>query len=194
MAAPEEEPGIAPWPTRRSRRLGTFPIFSLRVDTRTSPRTGRDLDFYVLESRDWVNVVARTRRGALVMIRQFRHGSGAVELEIPGGAIDPADPDPVAAGIRELREETGYEGSRGRVIGSVRPNPAFLDNNCYTVLVEDCALARRPSPDQGEDIATRLMDLRQVRSAIAQGAISHALVIAAFHHLEFSPLAREGAS
>src|SRR6185436_10693854 len=102
-------PMLKPWPKTGSTPLGDFRVFKLRSDRRRSPRTGEEHDFFVLESANWVNVIALTPEGQLVMIEQFRHGSDKVELEIPGGLMD-ADESPVDAAIRELREETGYGG------------------------------------------------------------------------------------
>ena len=184
MERPAQGTAIAPWPTTELCRSDHFSIFEVRTDKRVSPRTGREHTFHIIECRDWVNVIALTGEDSLVMIRQFRHGTNTVELEIPGGAVDAADPDPLVAGLRELREETGYAGRNTRIIGTVRPNPAIMNNTCHTVLVEDCHRLHDPSPDQGEDIRTEVMHLDEVREAIALGIISHALVIAAFHHFE----------
>ena len=68
------------------------------------------------------------------MVEQYRHGSNTVELEIPGGMMDPGDASPVETAVRELREETGYEGENARVFGRILPNPAIMSNVCYTVL------------------------------------------------------------
>jgi 8-oxo-dGTP diphosphatase len=46
-----------------------------------------------------------------VLIRQYRHGIGAVHFEIPAGTTDPEDESLEEAARRELREETGLEGS-----------------------------------------------------------------------------------
>ena len=56
-----------------------------------SPTTGDPHPFYRIESPAWVNVVALTEQDELVMVRQFRHGSRAVTLEIPGGLVDPGE-------------------------------------------------------------------------------------------------------
>ena len=101
---------VRPWKKVRSTPLGDFRIFKLRSDVSVSPRTGKEHDFFVLDSVNWVNVIAVTSDQQLVMVEQFRHGSNTVELEIPGGMMDPGDTDPVATAVRELREETGYEG------------------------------------------------------------------------------------
>ena len=66
------------------------------------------------------------------MIEQFRHGSNTVELEIPGGMMDPGETDPVATAVRELREETGYEGENARLLGQNLVEPGdFKQQNLH---------------------------------------------------------------
>jgi ADP-ribose pyrophosphatase len=115
----------------------------------------------------------------VVMIRQYRHGSHRVSLEIPGGLVEKEDP--ADAAIRELAEETGYEGNSVSFLGCVSPNPALFDNLCHTYLVEGAQKTRALSLDAGEDIEVELVPLTRVPSLIANGEINHALVIAAFH-------------
>src|SRR5580698_1743711 len=82
---------IQPWKKIRSTLIGDFRIFKLRSDVKISPRTGKEHDFYVLDSVDWVNVIAVTPDQKLVMVEQYRHGSKTVELEVPGGMMDPQE-------------------------------------------------------------------------------------------------------
>lgn len=175
---------IQPWKKIGSELIGNFRIFTLRSDKRVSPRTNRVHDFFVLESVNWVNVVAVTPDRQLVMIEQFRHGSETVELEVPGGMMDPGDASPIAAGLRELREETGYEGTHARVIGQVFPNPAIMTNTCFTVQVEDCRLTHPLQWDHSEDLVTRLVPIAEVPRLVASGAIRHSLVVVALYHFE----------
>src|SRR5678816_1449475 len=102
---------IKPWEKLSSKKVGDFRIFTIRSDLKVSPRTGKEHDFYVIEAVNWVNVIALTTDEKLVMIEQYRHGSNTVELEIPGGLMDASDASALEGGLRELREETGYEGT-----------------------------------------------------------------------------------
>src|SRR4051812_32965997 len=114
---------VKPWPKLGSKPVGNFRVFNIRSDIKVNPRTGKEHDFYVIESVNWVNVIALTRDNQVVMIDQYRHGSNTIELEVPGGMMDKEDSSPLEAGIRELREETGYTGSNAEVIGQIYANP-----------------------------------------------------------------------
>ena len=135
-----------------------------------------------------MNVVALTEDQRVVLVEQFRHGTEEVTLEIPGGTVDPGE-DPLSAGLRELREETGYAGGEAEIIGVVTPNPALLNNRCHTVLVRGIELQGAPQLEGFEEINTRLVPLSEVPALIRSGAIDHALVIAGFHYLQL----KEGA-
>ena len=175
---------IKPWKKVSSKPAGDFRIFKIRSDTCVNPRTGKEHDFYVLDSVGWVNVLALTPDRQLVMIRQYRHGSETVELEIPGGMMDPHETDPVATGIRELREETGYEGDNARLLGTIWSNPAILSNQTYTVLIENCRLKHAVEFDGGEDLTTELVPVSEIPQLVADEKISHNLVVVALYYLE----------
>jgi 8-oxo-dGTP pyrophosphatase MutT (NUDIX family) len=175
---------IKPWKTIRTKLIGDFRIFKLRSDVKISPRTGKEHDFYVLDSVNWVNVIAVTPDRQLVMVEQFRHGSNTVELEIPGGMMDAGEADPVATAMRELREETGYEGENARLLGKVWSNPAILNNKTFTVLIENCQLKHGVEFDSGEDISTRLVPVADIPKLIAEEKIGHPLVIVALYYFE----------
>jgi ADP-ribose pyrophosphatase len=175
---------LKPWEKLSSRPLGDFRIFKLRSDQAVSPRTNKPHDFIVIDSVNWVNVIAATADEHLVMIEQFRHGSGTIELEIPGGMIDPQDTSPERAAARELREETGYAGENCRIIGQVFPNPAIMSNTCFTVLIENCQCLHPVEFDHGEDLITRLVPVSQVPELVAQGKIKHSLVIAGLYFFD----------
>jgi ADP-ribose pyrophosphatase len=175
---------IQPWKKTKSQPSGDFRIFSIRTDTKVSPRTGASHDFFVLDSANWVNVIAVTPDRQLVMIEQFRQGTDTVELEIPGGVLDATDATPIIGGVRELREETGYEGESAQVIGKIFPNPAIMSNTCFTLLVENCRLKHPLHWDSGEDIITRLVPVAEIPSLVASGKIRHCLVVTALYYFD----------
>jgi 8-oxo-dGTP pyrophosphatase MutT (NUDIX family) len=175
---------IQPWRKIGSRPIGDFRIFTLRADRIVSPRTGEEHEFYVFDSVNWVNVIAVTPDQQLVMVEQYRHGSGTVELEIPGGMMDPGEASPVATAVRELREETGYEGADARLIGRIFANPAIMTNTCFTVLIDNCRLQHTVELDHGEDLATRLVPVAEIPRLVAEERIQHSLVVVALYHFD----------
>jgi 8-oxo-dGTP pyrophosphatase MutT (NUDIX family) len=139
-------------------------------------RSGREKEFYFFDFPDWVNIVAITPDHKLVLIRQFRYGTGKKEIEIPGGMVNPGE-NPLAAGCRELLEETGYAGRSARIIGKVCPNPAIQRNACYTILVEDAKKVAEPAFDEMEDIECLLCSEAEVQQFIKTGELDHGLVL-----------------
>src|ERR1051325_5854060 len=73
-----------------------YRIFTTGFVEATHPRTGARKQFSLIDCADWINVIALTRDGQVVLIRQFRPGTNQVYLEIPGGMIEPGE-DPCAA-------------------------------------------------------------------------------------------------
>ena len=175
MAQP---PTPRPWPKLSSERGADLLICRVRFDLLTDPRTGAALRRTVLESPEWVNVVALTPERRLVVVRQFRFGTAQVTTEIPGGIVDPGESHEHAA-ARELREEAGYRSSKWTYLGAVEPNPAFLDNLCHHWLAEDALGGTAQELDAGEDIVIDTLSLDEVRAQIASGAIRHSLVLTA---------------
>ena len=152
-------------------------IFAVCSEKFQCVRTGTEIDFITLSSWNWVNVIARTEEGKILLIRQFRPGTMQEELEIPGGCIEPSDPHPEHAAERELLEETGYAGENARIIGKVAPNPAIQGNLCYTVLIENAKKISEPLLEDTECIETEEFTLEEIRAMISSGTIRHGLVL-----------------
>jgi len=147
-----------------------------------SGRSGASIDATIVDSPDWVNVLPITTDGNVVLIRQYRFGVAQHTLEIPGGLIDPGE-DPITAGGRELREETGYRAERLTSLGSVCPNPAFMRNRLHCFVAEGCVLEGAQEQDPTEDIAVELHPLALIDALIARGEMDHALAQIAFQRL-----------
>lgn len=167
---------LRPWKSHGTSPGPDLRIFRTRFDSLENPRTGRVRPALVIESGDWCNVVAKTVDDEFLLVRQFRFGSGDFTLEIPGGAVDPGE-DVALAAKRELREETGYVADRWTSLGSVAPNPAFLNNRCHHFLAEGARCVGEPELDQGEDIEVILVSEAELRDSITKGTIDHALAL-----------------
>ena len=174
---------IKPWERIESTRRGDYKVFHVREDASRSPRSGAVHSFYVIESSDWINVVPLTPEGKVVCVRQYRHGAERITLEIPGGMVDPGE-TPAEAARRELREETGYEAEAIVPLGYVEPNPAIQNNACHLFLASGACPAGAQRLEGTEDIDVVLVDPAEVPRLIAEGQITHALVVAGFYFYE----------
>lgn len=167
------------WTLRDQRVEHDHGIFRLRSHLGRHPTLDVERRFVVLDGADWVNVIAVTNDSRVVMVRQFRHGTESITLEIPGGLVEPGE-DPLDAGVRELREESGWAAERWVHIGAVHPNPAIQNNACHTILGVNARRVGEATPDDGEALRTVMVDLAEVPQLILRGDITHSLVVAAF--------------
>jgi 8-oxo-dGTP pyrophosphatase MutT (NUDIX family) len=158
-------------------------VFDLQTVRYRHPMRRTEKDFVVMHAPDWVNVLALTRDSRLVLVRQFRFGIDALSLEIPGGVME-AGEDPVEAGQRELREETGYTGTNARLLGSVHPNPAIQSNRCHLVLVEEAEPTAGLEWDETEEIEVATMPVDELLAHARAGGITHSLMLNALFLLE----------
>ena len=168
------------WKRIQSKSVDSYRIFTIREDLYQLPRNQREAPFYILESHDWVNVIPMTDDGEVVLIRQFRFGIEEVTLEIPGGIVEP-ELTPLAAGQKELLEETGFKSDQWEYLGCVHPNPAFLNNRCHSFLAKGVIKIADVTPEESEEFEVLQVPYAEINYLIKNGGITHSLVICAFH-------------
>ena len=169
------------WKRQSSEPIADCRVFKVREDF-CERADGAKHTFFVVETPDWVNVIALTGGKEVVLIEQYRHGTEEITLEIPGGIIDAGEAAKDAA-RRELTEETGYESSEFIFLGKSRPNPAIQTNWIHHYLALDCEKTRETAFDEHESLLTKLAPLAEIERLIASGALTHSLAVAAFYYL-----------
>lgn len=170
------------WTDLQSRTVLECPVFRIAETKTKLPAAlgGQIRNYYRIEAKDWVNVIPTTASGEILMIRQYRHGSQEITLELPGGEAGPGE-TPAAAAARELLEETGMRPARMKKLGALRPNPALMNNLAHTFLAECCAPAQATPGDSDEDIELVRIAPETIPARIQSGEIQHALMVAALH-------------
>ena len=173
---------IGVWRRKKIRRLADCRVFSVSESTSVSPQTGDEHNFYCIDSADWVNIVPITPDREVVFVRQFRHGSEKITLEIPGGMVDPGEAPAVAA-VRECLEESGYRAESVDSLGILNPNPAIFPNRLHTYVARNCTPVAEIANTSTEHTELLLVPLADLPVMLQSGEIDHALVAATLWRL-----------
>ena len=168
-------PRLRGWRRVKDEPAGTFRVFDVhRLELEDA--SGRDRGHaFTVRCNDWCNVVAVTPEDEIVLVWQYRFGSEALSLEIPGGVIDTGEA-PEDAARRELREETGYEATSLEPLLVVEPNPAIQNNRCHTFLARGARPTAATRFDSMEELETVLLPGSRLEDLLDSGQITHALV------------------
>lgn len=178
------------WKRNKSEEIADCRVFKVRKDFCQRDSDQKEATFFVVENPDWVNIIALTKDEQIVLIEQFRHGTEEIILEIPGGMVDEGESHTITA-ARELAEETGYAPSEMILIGKSRPNPAIQNNWIYHYLALGCEKKDATKFDEHESVVTTLQPAMEIENLIADGKITHSLVLTAFHFLSIYLKRRE---
>ena len=164
-----------PWKVlKRENILRIGPWLSVRQECVELPNGTQIPTWFVLEFPDWINVIALTKDGQMVLVDQYRHALGETHYELVAGVID-AGETPLEAAKRELSEETGFEGGEWQLFMTLSPNPTNHNNRSYTFLATNVEKRREQHQEPTEDIGVHLMTPGQVREMLDDGEIIQAL-------------------
>ena len=165
------------WKILSSEYLVRRPWLTARRDVAELPDGRINREYYVLEYPDWVNIIAVTQEGQIVMERQYRHALGKTCYELPCGVIE-AGETPLEAAKRELLEETGYAGGEWQEWMTLSPNPATSTNLAHSFLATGVEKVSGQHLDATEDIDVYLLDQDYVRDLLQNNQILQALMAA----------------
>ena len=105
-----------------------------------------------------------------VMVREYKHGPAGVCLNAPAGGLDDGE-DALAGARRELLEETGYEASEWRALGTFVIDGSTGCGRGHLFLARNARPVAVPRPDDLEEIDVVLLDEAGLRAAVASGEI-----------------------
>ncbi|MCM1484139.1 MAG: NUDIX hydrolase [Muribaculaceae bacterium] len=165
------------WRVADSEYLFRRPWLTARRDTVVLPDGRVNSEYYVLEYPDFVNVMAITADGRMLLVRQYRHGIGRMSLELCAGVIEPGE-DPLDAAKRELMEETGFGGGTWDKVCELCANSSTTNNITHCYLARGVVHMADQSLDATEDLDPILMDEAEVYRRLRDGEILQATMAA----------------
>lgn len=184
------------WISQTEKSLLKTPIFEVLLSHCKAEDRTKEFNFYLLKTHDWANIIPVTVDGNIVMVKQFRVGTGDYTLEFPGGVIDKEDAEPQNGATRELIEETGYvplPNARCLNLGWTHPNPAIQNNRCHSFAIGPVKKEREQNLDPGELLSVVELSPKELLAEITSGRMTHALMlITAFLLIRNSLSTQEG--
>ncbi|WP_338875129.1 NUDIX hydrolase [Spirosoma sp. SC4-14] len=172
---PENDP--RPWSVEHSEYIHQLPWFTVRKDAIKMQNGGEIPNYFIFEYPDWINVVAITTEGQLVLIRQYRHGIAGVHYELCAGVVDPGE-DPLVAAQRELLEETGFGGGNWQPLMTLSANPGTHANLTHSFLATGVELKQGQHLESTEEITVHVVSRERALEIIDNGEMMQALHIA----------------
>jgi len=178
MSKEQDHTNSEPWKVLDSEYLIRRPWLTVRRERLELPNGRIVPEYYVLEYPDWVNVIAITGDGDMILERQYRHGLGYAAWEIPCGVLEQSDASPLAGAQRELLEETGYGGGEWTLLDTLSGNPASTNNRTYCFLARDVKRIGEPHLDAGESFDVKLFPVGDIPTMLLRGEFVQALHVA----------------
>jgi len=177
------------WSETKRELIAPCRIFDVNRVERQAP-DGRIGRFFFLDAPDWVTVIPfsgsledlTALRGDFLMVEQFRHGINAVTVEFPAGTVEKGEA-PKAAALRELSEETGIKPERLEPLGSVCPNPAFMNNRVSFFLALGLNRVGDQELDEHEEITLHYQKAAEVVRHMGSGRYNNGIMLIALAYL-----------
>ena len=161
--------------TISSERIYEGAIINLRRD-KVTVQNGTSYR-EIVEHNGGAVLAAVTKEGKMIMVRQYRKPAGRVMFEAPAGKIDPGE-EPLAAAVRELKEETGYTAGKISLMTSFYPSVGYSEEVLYLYLCQDL-IEGEPDFDENEAIDIDEIDTEELFSMVMKGEIKDAKTIIA---------------
>lgn len=124
--------------------------------------------YYHVSRPDYVLVLALNEKNQIIVEHQYRRGGDDFFLELPAGWIDEGE-SPETAGLRELKEETGFAG-KVEWVKELYAQPGFMSMRAYVVYIK---ITENQEHSQKEDefIKFDLVNLEKVVQMFKDGEI-----------------------
>ncbi len=173
-------------PRISQRRILSANRFFDLIEEHIEDRDGKPYPYYTVASKwDAVLVVPLLPDGRVIVERIYRHPYGAWFHEFPAGGIEPGE-DPIIAGARELREETGWIGTTMTPLTSFEALPGLLRLRLHVVLAEGLTLAGPVAHEAAEFIQVSSLSIddawQTARAAQSSSFLTYGLMALELRH------------
>jgi ADP-ribose pyrophosphatase len=127
-------------------------------------------DYLKLVTQDFVEVVAFTSTGNVIIEKQYKHGIGEISITLPAGNIDPNERSEAAA-VRELREETGYKAGTLEKLGSFVVHGNYGCATAHLFIATEVVKVTEPDNGDLEEMIITEMPIAELKQAVLDGRV-----------------------
>lgn len=153
---------------KRDKILDT-PYLKVYNDEVRLPNGNIISDFSLTKKADVVIIVATDKKKRVIVVEEYKHGAGEVQLTVPGGIIDEGETD-IDAAKRELREETGFEGKNFRRLGVIYEDPSKEMRKISVFRAEEVEKSSEQNLDYSETIVkVSLFSIDEINKQVKRG-------------------------
>lgn len=164
------------WEEKAKKAILKTPIMTIE-ESESVASDGLKRNYILIDAPDWVTVIPVSGDN-FIMVKQWRHGEKSVSTEFPGGVIESGE-TPLQGAERELKEETGCIAGKMVYLGSVNPNPAFMQNHFHVYAAFDINKTGKQSLDEDEYVNYLEIEKSEVYKRMGTKEMPHALMVAA---------------
>jgi ADP-ribose pyrophosphatase len=160
-------------------QIDSKPVFSgkilgVRVDTVRLP-DGNTATREIVEHGGAVVMVPMPDAESVILVRQYRHPTGQIMLELPAGALGKGE-DPDHSAAREMAEETGFVPRQLEKLLEFYVAPGYCQEKLHLYLATDL-VPQKAQGDPDEFVETEVISLAAALNKIASGEICDAKTI-----------------
>lgn len=169
-----------PWQLLSTKDISPHQWFPLEMRTYKLPNGKVVDDFSVTTLADVAMIVAVTKGGKLVLVRQFKPGFGDVILEFPAGRVEASHKNFEETALHELAEETGIVAKNLEYFGTLAGFVTKATEKCYCYFAKNVEFNSQQKLDQNEEIEVVLLSPDELDEQIDTNKIQAAITIAAW--------------
>lgn len=152
-------------------------IVNVHIDTVELPN-GAEATREVVDHPGGVAVLALDGENNVLTVTQYRYPFGTTLVELPAGKLDHPGEDTAAAGLRELKEETGAVPGRYELLGKILPSPGCYGEILYLYLAQDLHMEEQHL-DEDEFLNVERVPFDEMVRRCMEGEIQDAKTVAA---------------
>jgi ADP-ribose diphosphatase len=178
---------ITPWRVLSSHQLLSRPPWLTVWEEDVLLPNGHRIGGYIRSTgRDYAVIFAQMADGSTPMVRQYKHGLGAISLDLPAGYLDVGE-EPLVAARRELREETGVVAEMWRALGGFVVDTNRGSTSAHLFLALGGRRKGEQALDESEEIRVEYYTPQELEQMVWAGEIrSLATVTAIMSALRFT--------